>query len=135
MVKITGQTKHSARLKRMTGAQMVDNVGRALYVAGTMIEIEAELSITRGSVSGKHHTPSRPGEPPNRDTGVLDGNIETVRVEPLKVEVSSNAPYSRALEFGTSKMVERPFMRPAAKAKGDEAQRLVARAVDKAIRG
>ncbi len=117
----------------MTGSRMVDEVGKALYAAGSLIEIEAEISITRGAVSGKHHVPSAPGEPPNRDTGQLDLNIETVRVEPLKVEVSSNAPYSRALEFGNSKMAERPFMRPAAKAKGPEAQRLVSKAVDRVI--
>jgi HK97 gp10 family phage protein len=133
MVKIRGQAKHTARLKRMTGARMVDEVGKALFAAGSMIEIEAEISITRGSVSGKNHVPSRPGEPPNRDTGQLDNSIETNRVEPLKVEVSANAPYAAALEFGTSKMRERPFMRPAVKAKGDEAQRLVSRAVDRVI--
>lgn len=133
MVKIVGQKQHSARLKRITGARMVDEVGKALYAAGALIEIEAEISITRGSVSGKHHVPSQPGEPPNRDTGVLDNNIETVRVEPLKVETSSNAPDSRELEFGTSRMAERPFMRPAVKKKGGEAQRLVAKAVDRVI--
>lgn len=134
-MKMTGAKAHAARLKRMSGPAVVREVGKALYAAGQMIEIEAELSITAGSVSGKGHVPSRPGEPPNRDTGVLDTNIETVQVAPLKVEVSSNAPYSSPLEFGTSKMAERPFMRPATQKKRAEAVQLVRGAVERVVRG
>ncbi|MBO9710570.1 MAG: hypothetical protein J7521_20405 [Caulobacter sp.] len=133
MARITGAKAHAARLKRIQGEEMVREVGKALYVAGNMIEVEAEISITTGSVSGKGHVPSKPGQPPNRDTGMLDGNIETVLVEPLKVEISSNAPYSAALEFGTSKMAARPFMRPAAQKKKAEAVELVRRAVKKVV--
>jgi HK97 gp10 family phage protein len=49
---------------------------------------------------------------------------------PLRVEVSSNAPYSAALEYGTSKMAERPFMRPAVKAKRQRVTELVGKAVN-----
>jgi HK97 gp10 family phage protein len=134
MVRVVGAKSHAARLRRMSGDEMVREVGKALFVAGNMIEIEAEISITTGSVSGKGHIPSAPGSPPNRDTGVLDGNIETVQVQPLRVEVSSNARYSAALEFGTSKMAARPFMRPAAQRKKDEATALVRAAVQKVVR-
>jgi HK97 gp10 family phage protein len=105
---------HSARLKKMA-KQTAREVTRALYLIGQQVELEAERSITAGSVSGKGHVPSLPGEPPNRDTGVLDSNIETTVVaqNPPTVHVTSHAPYSSALEFGTSKMAERPFMRPA----------------------
>lgn len=93
-------------------------LGPALFAGGELIQVDAQNSITRGSASGtsggKHqHIPSRPGEPPNNFTGVLANNIETVSVAPLTVHVTSNAPYSAALEFGTSKMEARPFMRPA----------------------
>jgi hypothetical protein len=120
MVKMIGAKAHVAHLRRMTGPEAVQEIGKALYAGGQLIEIEAEISITAGSVSGKGHVASKPGEPPNRDTGVLDGNIETATVEPLKVEVSSNAPYAAELEFGTSKIAERPYMRPATAKKRPE---------------
>jgi HK97 gp10 family phage protein len=81
--------------------------------------------------------PSLPGQPPNQDTGVLGNNIETdLRFEasgPI-AEISSNAPYSAPLEFGTSKMAARPFMAPARDAKRGEVQRLVTAAVERLSR-
>lgn len=135
MVKVTGGKAFSARLGRIQGPEMVRQVGAALFAAGQEIEVEAALSITRGAVSGRAHVASAPGEPPNADTHVLDRNIETVQVAPLKVEVSSNAPYAAALEFGTSKMEERPYMRPAAARKRKEAIALVRAAVKKVVGG
>lgn len=129
-----GVRRTKTKLGQLQGEAVIRNVGRALFAGGNMIQTEAQLSITRGAVSGKGHVPSRPGEPPNQDTGVLANNIETVQVGPLKVEVSSNAPYAAALEFGTSKMAERPYMRPAVAAKRDEVTELVRRAVSSAIR-
>lgn len=134
MVKITGDRAHAAHLRQLSGPEMIDEVGKALFAGGSIIEIEAELSITRGSVSGKHHVPSKPGEPPRRDTGHLDTNIETARVEPLKVTVTSNAEYAAALEFGTSRMAARPYMRPATEKKREEVQRLVGQAVSTVVR-
>jgi HK97 gp10 family phage protein len=113
---------------------MVRRVGAALFAGGQTIQVEAQLSITRGAVSGANHVPSAPGQPPNNDTSVLANNIETVQTGPLKAEVSSNAPYAAALEFGTSKMAERPYMRPATAAKRKEVTALVRRAVSNAIR-
>ncbi len=124
-----GMKAHRARLKKLQGEAMTKAVGKALFAAGEMIEVEAEISITQGSVSGKNHVPSRPGEPPNRDSGHLDGNIETNQVAPLVVEVSSNAEYSAPLEFGTSKMAARPFMRPARDKKRKEVEQLIKQAV------
>lgn len=134
MVKITGAKAHAARLRGMTGAGMVRDVGKALFAGGEAIQVEAQLSITRGAVSGKQHVPSAPGSAPNNDTGVLAGNIETVQAAPLRVEVTSNAPYAAALEFGTSKMAERPYMRPATAAKRKEVTALVREAVSRATR-
>jgi len=72
-----------------------------------------------------------PGEPPNNDSFTLHNNIETaLTADPLVVTVTSNAEHSTPLEFGTSKMAARPFMRPARDAKVKEAQALVAKAVN-----
>jgi HK97 gp10 family phage protein len=127
---IKGAKAHTDRLKRMQ-ARTPQEVVRALYAAGQEIEIEAEISITNGSISGKGHVPSLPGEPPNADTRVLDSNIETTVAANLvpTVHVTSNAPYSAALEYGTSKMAERPFMRPAVAKKRADVVRLVGAAV------
>lgn len=135
MARVIGAREHSARLRRIRGPATIRRVGAALQAAGELIQREAQISITTGAVSGKNHVPSAPGSPPNQDTGVLANNIETVQTGPLKVEVSSNAPYAAPLEFGTSKMAERPYMRPAVAKKRGEAVQLVRRAVDAAING
>ncbi len=121
-----GRDKHKQRLQALTGAAVVKAANRVVYVGSDMIRGEAFVSISRGSVSGKAHVPSRPGEPPNRDTGVLQANLENRLVEDLVAEVSSNAPYAAALEseFGTSKMEARPYMRPARDKEAPRIERL-----------
>jgi HK97 gp10 family phage protein len=114
MPRIKGAKEFSLKLKRIRGTGKERVIGQALFSGGEALQIEAQISITTGAVGGKSHVPSRPGEPPNADTHLLADNIETVQPKPLHVEVSSNAPYAAALEFGTSKMAERPYMRPAA---------------------
>lgn len=129
---LKGAREHAARLEGL--GQFTNDVSRALFAGGERIQVAAQLSITAGSVSGKAHIPSAPGEPPNQDTGVLAGNIETTQPAPLVVEVSSNAPYSRALESGTSKMAARPFMRPARDKERRNVERLVRQAMERVKR-
>jgi HK97 gp10 family phage protein len=129
-----GAKKHIARLKRLQGREAVRLVGQALFAGGEAIQVEAQRLISTGSVSGKNHVPSAPGQPPNYDSGVLSSNIETIQVEPLRVQVRSNAPYASALEFGTSKMAERPYMRPARDNKRAEVVAKVQAAVAVAVR-
>lgn len=134
MVKITGQRKHSERLGRMS-RETKGEVFKALMVAGGLIQTEAQISITAGSVSGKGHVPSLPGEPPNADTGALDSQIET-RGEraKTKVFVESEAPHAVPLEVGTSKMAARPSMGPAARKMRGKATDLVRQAVSRTAR-
>jgi len=87
--------------------------GRAVFVAADIVKAEAQHLVSQGSTSGQNHVPSRPGEPPNTDTGQLQRGILSRRTGELSAEVMSSAPYSAALEYGTSRMAERPFMRPA----------------------
>jgi HK97 gp10 family phage protein len=130
-----GREKLERRFKALTSARAERMLGAALFEAADMIASEAKLSISRGSVSGKGHVPSAPGEPPNYDTGVLSNNIETTQVEPLVVQVSSNAPYSNALEFGRSNMAARPFLRVARDKKRKEARARFAQQVERIARG
>lgn len=134
MTRVIGHEAHKRRLRKLRGSAMVRPVTQAVFAAAQDLAVDASLSITRGSVSGKGHVPSSPGEPPNADTQVLSRNIEAVSTGPLKAETSSNAPYSLALEYGTSKMAERPFMRPAAARERPKAVKRIVDAVNKVIR-
>lgn len=134
MPRITGADGVMAKLSGKLSEQAVRNVGAALFAGGEEIRAEASHLITEGAVSGNNHVPSLPGEPPNEDTGTLRTHIETTQIAPLKVEVSSNAPYAAALEFGTSKMSERPYMRPATQRKREAVVDLVRQAVNRATK-
>lgn len=131
MVKISGAQRFTNRLKKMSGAQAKSLTDKALYAAGQLIEVEAENSITEGSISGPGHIPSLPGEPPNADTRQLDGDIHTIVVGKgrVNVEAGANTPYAVILEFGSSKMLPRPYLGPASKKKTPEAKKLVAEAI------
>lgn len=131
---LKGARAHIRRLQKLASPETTRLIGQALFSGGELIQTEAQLSITRGAVSGKGHVPSAPGQAPNQDTGVLASNIETVQTGPLKVQVSSNAPYSAPLEFGTSKMAARPFMVPARDKMRPEVQKLVQKALNRAVR-
>lgn len=129
-----GRKAHVSRLKKLAGHETARQVSAALFAAGEVVAVEAQVSITRGAVSGKSHVPSAPGLPPNADTHFLANNIEVRQITPLIVEVSSNAPYSAPLEFGTSKMAARPFMRPAREKTRPEVEDMVKAAVRRAVR-
>ena len=130
-----GRDAHRQRLKKLSGPDVVKAAGRVLYVGADMIRSEAFRSISAGSVSGKGHVPSNPGEPPNRDTGVLQAHLRAELVAPLEAQVTSEAPYAAALEFGTSRMEARPYLRPARDAKAPEIQRLFEVEIDKLVKG
>lgn len=132
--RVTGGEAHLARLARMTGPTAMAEVTRALFVAGNEIEVEAEISITSGAISGAGHVPSRGGEPPNADTHDLDRQIETLVIFPGRVEVQSSSGHAVPLETGTSKMEERPYMGPAARKKRRRVAELVAAAINRVNR-
>lgn len=110
---LKGADKHKRRLQKLSSGATVRLIGASLYKGADTIRAEAHRSISAGSVSGKNHVPSAPGEPPNRDTGTLQAHLKATQPAPLAAEVRSEAPYAAALEFGTSKMAARPYMRPA----------------------
>lgn len=131
----SGRASLEKRLKAITSPRAQKMLGAALFEAGDTIATYAQKLITTGAVSGKGHVPSKPGEPPSNDSGVLANNIEVTQPEPLEVVISSNAPYATALELGTSKMEARPYFRPARDAKKKEARKRFAEQVDKIVKG
>lgn len=136
MAKIAGATQFTAKLRNnsVAAAQFIDS---AVFELANRVQVDAQASITEGAVSGAGHIPSRPGEPPNNDTGVLANAIETLRGTEsgsIKYIVSSNAPYSQPLEFGSSKMAARPFLRPALEKNRERIGKRLAAAINQANR-
>lgn len=87
---------------------------KRLIASGELVRKDAVASIRAGAVSGSGHVPSAPGEPPNADTHVLDRSIHVeVNESGLTVTVVADAPYAAAQEFGTARLPERPYLRPA----------------------
>jgi hypothetical protein len=134
MATISGVERHSKRLK--SAQQVGRQVVAALYSAGQNIEIDAELSITAGSISGAGHVPSLPGQPPNADTRDLDSKIETTVVaqNPPTVHVTAYSDHAVDMEFGNSKIAERPYLRPATAKNRKQVGKDVADAVRVTIR-
>ena len=141
-VTMKGREAHQKRLKRMSGAEIVKAAGRVVYVGSDMIRAEAHVSINRVKhgrvVKGerrKVYTASAPGEAPAYDTENLRSGIVNAQTGPITAEVRSEDRKAALLEFGTSKMAARPYMRPARDAKAPEIQRLFEVEIDKLVKG
>jgi len=132
MARVIGARRHSARLKNMR-RRGAEAAGKAIFVGAGILETEWRRLIVAGAIQGAGHIPSRPGEPPNRDTGQLDQSIVARRRSILRSEVAAGAPHALPLEFGTSKMEERPSARPATKRTRAKITKLVERAVRRAL--
>lgn len=61
----------------------------------------------------KTHQASAPGEPPAVDTGQLRASIRREKAGLFTWRVGTGLEHAPHLEYGTSKMAPRPFMRPA----------------------
>ena len=129
-----GKDAHMRRLKTLSDPTGPAN--QVLRILAQKIRGDAYHSIQAGSVSGKNHVPSAPGQPPNNNTGGLAGGIvdETYPLE-LRAEVRAETEYSAPLEYGTSKMAERPFMRPARDKNLEFAKRLFAEKMSAFVKG
>lgn len=120
-VKIEGLDKLSANLTQVRASIEKELTG-AIRSAAEKVRGEAIQSILEGSKSGRvykrgnvTHRASAPGEAPASDTGRLASSIQVIQtgLESLVIAGRGQVKYARFLEFGTSKMAERPFMIPA----------------------
>lgn len=127
MAKIKGADKFSDRLRRLERVR--PEVRAIVYTAADELAAEAGHSITVGSVSGKHHVPSAPHTPPNANWHELDKSIHVEAVDDFSAKVVADAPHAVPLELGTSTIIERPFMRPAARKVGPGMARKVAKLI------
>lgn len=80
-------------------------------------------------------TASKPGSPPNTDTGRL---VQSIQFEFLDNGASSvvgtNVKYGKYLEFGTSKMAARPWLQPAFDKNKKKIEKLFFSEVNKEVR-
>lgn len=122
------------RLRFMASPQFLDAASRGVFEAADAVKAEAQHLITAGSISGRGHVPSKPGEPPNNEFGDLKSGIEVSQPSPFVGRVTSTAAHARPLEFGTSKMAARPHIRPARDNTQPEAERILEQQIRKARR-
>ena len=107
--------------KKLLDTKVLEYVTRGTL----MVQNTAKKSILEGGTGKTYekynprrtHTASAPNQSPASDTGFLASQITMdvdVKTNGTVVgQVISAAPYSAALEFGTTQMTERPFMQPA----------------------
>ena len=107
------------RLKRRLDENASIAVQKVIFKSTNLVRNTAIDGIARGVKSGNPRpqggNASAPGQYPATDTGFLISQITTnVKIEKDRVigQIISSAPYSKFLEFGTSKMLPRPFMHP-----------------------
>ena len=107
---------------------------QAVAAATTSIHATIIKSINRHQSSGEtygKHTASKPGFPPNTDTGALAASIKMQfdnEDGTFTGIVGTNSPYAAGLEFGTSNIAPRPFFGPAFR---DEKEKFIKRTKSK----
>jgi len=126
-------------------AKMVDRYGKAVtdavMVSAEMVRSTAVRSIqsqSSGNVVTRYrqgggsyqHVVSSPNSPPNTDTGALARSV-VVEVQKNDVFVGSGLEYAPHLEFGTSKMTQRPFLNPALEQNRRRISKLIGDAIKK----
>ena len=120
-VKVTGLKKAQDAIKKLE-KNLEQPFREIILGSAQLIRGEAIKSIQTGPKSGRiyekynprrTHKSSAPGQSPASDTGNLVSQIRVRQKNPDEVVVESNALYSSFLEFGTSKMLARPFLFPA----------------------
>jgi HK97 gp10 family phage protein len=127
--------------KKMLDAntRVLNEVDKALLAGAILIEGQIKKKISRGGRGGGTHRVGRrtavrsaPGEPPKSDTGRLVGSI-THQHSFLSATVGTEVNYAGYLEFGTSKMAERPYLRPTLEENQDTIERMIIDAMQRAM--
>ena len=119
-------------------------IGTALAGSVVVLDSYAKQKIQGGTRSGREyrrggkiHTASAPGEFPKSDkggSGLTGSFFIRVGADKLTAFFGTKLAYGRYLEFGTSRMQPRPWLRPTLKANADAITKRVRRAVEEALR-
>lgn len=93
------------------------------------VEDAAQNRDTRGQTIKRLRygvNPSRPGEPPHKQTGRLQSSV-TREVDDQRARVGTNVVYGRYLELGTRKMAPRPWLRRSLDENRDKVRSILSR--------
>jgi HK97 gp10 family phage protein len=94
----------------LDGTKWLNNFKKKLNKAVENVA-DIGLEVLKESVSEPYPPPSAPETPPHLRSGNLRDGL-TVTVDGIDIEFDSSASYSADVEFGTSRMQPRPFLRP-----------------------
>jgi hypothetical protein len=153
-VKVKGVREHVANTEKRR-KKVHTAVTNAVIDWATLIENRAIWSVIEFGIPSPNHIVSLPHNPPNSDTFMLAESIHSeIRGEGVSQELTGGfyeqgdvstvftvdvlagggpVNYAVALEWGTSNMIERPFMLPASQERKAEGRALVEAAVKKAV--
>lgn len=137
-------------IKQFTDMQkkIETNIGKGLAKCCQLVQVTAQKSMTNTKINtavtyyntnkSKGHHPSVAGNPPAVDTGSLRRSI-TYDVDEMKKEarvgsVITNPPYGAYLEFGTSKLQPRPWLKPALEENEKKCQQIMRNCVKEGIK-
>lgn len=80
-------------------------------ISVVVVEAFAEVMVTEIVDNWSPQSPSSPYDAPAIDTGRLNRETRRAKVQRMKLEFST--PYAVFLEYGTRRMLPRPFVVPA----------------------
>lgn len=129
-----GKDAHIRRLRKLSGNQVRRLAGAIVYEGADTIRAEAFRLVSAGSVQGKNHVRSAPGEAPNREHGDLQAGMKAEQTGPVTAEFRSESDHARPLEFGTSIMEPRPHVRPARETKKPVIEKRFAEQFEKLVK-
>ena len=118
-MEIRGLDEFMRRLASLSTVTRDETIGTALLAGALVLKGYARAAIANPPKSGKiykhgkvAHQASAPGEAPATDIGQLYDSFSTKR-DGAEARVDVHSEYAEALEFGSSKMAARPYLRPA----------------------
>lgn len=131
-----GSSSLKAHMRKLRAIRDVEpKVIIDMLTVGEQIRQEAADSIREGAVRGPGHIASRPGDPPNANTGKLELSGEVrLRKSEKRVEVAFTAPHALAMEVGTRNVLARPYLRPASQKHKSKLALLVVQSINRAMR-
>lgn len=138
---VEGMDELLRKLYNLEDSVAGENLGKAMLAGGFVLEgvIKESMGQQKHGRQYGSHVASAPGEAPAIDLGALVNTIHTTLVSatPTQAEaqVSTNAEYGPALEFGSAHAAARPFMRPAADEHEDEVNGAAAATLKRLIDG
>lgn len=121
MIKLKANNLDTSKVKKSLSEyskKAQERAGLVIAEAALLIHGEAVKSIqairSKGNERPDGSFASKPGMPPNTDTGTLVKSLNVdIDMKKAESKVYSNEKYAAWLENGTLKMAARPFLAPA----------------------